>query len=522
MFVFRNHTVERFFPKGYSFSGYDDISFIPQDVEGYVWFYQVPVKNDRKLLAEEVESYSGKVEYLLGRMDPSKVFVALTLVPVFEPVVSESDFQLAAAIAGFNGALYRLAQEHANLKVIDFHDFTSRYSATELMDWKYYFISQMGLNPRLSGDFIHWWGKKMDSVALKRKKCIVLDLDNTLWGGVLGEDGMDGIKIGGDYPGKAFAFFQEALLELEKSGVILAVCSKNNEADVLEAWERVPSMVLRKEHFAACRINWQDKAGNIREMARELNIGLDSMVFLDDNPSERELVSQFLPEVAVPAFPEHPYELPHFFQSLVDNFFQVYSVTDEDRNKTTQYQANAARAEAQKQFADYASFLRSLQIQVTVSEADDVTIPRIAQMTQKTNQFNLTTRRYQDSDIRQFLQDGWRIWSISVSDRFGDSGITGCALVHRNDVDSFLLSCRVLGKGIESVFLKTVLSILKKEGCQAVTAHYVPTQKNAQVADFYEKCGFSCVGKSEEGKDYVLELAQADLTVADYYQITIK
>ena len=522
MFVFRNHTVERFFPKGYTFSGYDDISFIPQDAEGYVWFYQVPVKNDRKLLAEEVESYSGKVEYLLGQIDPSKAFVALTLVPVFEPVVSESDFQLAAAIAGFNLALYRLAQEHANLKVIDFRDFTSRYSAAELMDWKFYFISQMGLNPRLSGDFIHWWGKKMDSVALKRKKCIVLDLDNTLWGGVLGEDGLDGIKIGGDYPGKAFAFFQEALLELEKSGIILTVCSKNNEADVLEAWERVPSMILRKEHFAACRINWQDKAANIREIAHELNIGLDSMVFLDDNPSERELVSQFLPEVAVPAFPEHPYELPLFFQSLVENYFQVYSVTEEDRNKTTQYQANAARAEAQKQFTDYASFLRSLQIQVTVSEADEVTIPRIAQMTQKTNQFNLTTRRYQDSDIRQFLQDGWRIWSVSVSDRFGDSGITGCALVHGTDIDSFLLSCRVLGKGIESVFLKTVLSLLKKDGCQAVTAHYVPTQKNAQVAEFYEKCGFSCVDESASGKDYALELAKADLAIEDYYQVTVR
>lgn len=522
MFVFRNHTIERFFPKGYSFSGYDDLSYIPQEAEGYVWFYQVPVKNDRKLLSEEVESYSGKVEYLLERVAPSKVFIALTLVPVFGPTVTESDFRLATAISGFNLTLHRLAQEHANMKVIDFREFTSRYSAADLVDWKYYFISQMGLNPRLSNDFIHWWGKKMDSVALKRKKCIVLDLDNTLWGGVLGEDGLEGIKIGGDYPGKAFGFFQEALLELEKSGVILAVCSKNNEADVLEAWERVPSMVLRKEHFSARRINWHDKAGNIREIARELNIGLDSMVFLDDNPSERELVSQFLPEVAVPDFPAQPYELPVFFQSLVENYFQVYSVTDEDRNKTTQYQANAARADAQKHFSDFASFLRSLQIRVTVAEADDVTIPRIAQLTQKTNQFNLTTRRYQDSDIRQFLQDGWRIWSVSVSDRFGDSGITGCALVHGNDVDSFLLSCRVLGKGIESIFLKTVLSILKKEGCQAVTAHYVPTQKNAQVADFYEKCGFSCVGKSEDDKDYVLELAQADLAVADYYQITIK
>ena len=146
------------------------------------------------------------------------------------------------------------------------------------MDWKFYFLSQMGLNPRLANDFKAWLAKKLDQVALKRKKCLVLDLDNTLWGGVLGEDGIDGIKIGGDYPGKAFLYFQEALLELSKSGVILTVCSKNNEQDVLEAWEKNPFIVLKKEHFAACRINWQDKATNIRELAEELNLGLDSFV----------------------------------------------------------------------------------------------------------------------------------------------------------------------------------------------------------------------------------------------------
>lgn len=522
MFVFRNQTIERFFPRGYSFSGYDDISLIPPDAEGYVWFYQVPIKNDRGLLAEEVRSYSGKVEYILGQIDPSKDLIALTLVPIFDTAVSGSDFQLASAIAGFNLDLYRLAQEHANLKVIELRDFTSCFSAAELMDWKYYFISQMGLNPRLAGDFIRWWGKKLDSVALKRKKCIVLDLDNTLWGGILGEDGVDGIKIGGDYPGKAFGFFQEALLELEKSGVILAVCSKNNEADVLEAWERVPSMILKKGHFAACRINWRDKVSNIKEIASELNIGLDSMVFIDDNPSERGLVSQFLPEVAVPEFPVQPYELPVFFRSLVDNYFQVYSVTDEDRNKTAQYQANAARAEARKQFTDYTSFLRSLQIRITVAEADDITVPRIAQMTQKTNQFNLTTKRYNDSDIRQFLRSGWRVWYLSVSDRFGDSGITGCVLVDGTGIDSLMLSCRVLGKGIEFAFLKTVLSILKKEGYETISARFVPTRKNAQVIDFYEKCGFSCLDESPQGKEYELQLGLADLTVEDYYSITIK
>ena len=219
-------------------------------------------------------------------------------------------------------------------------------------------------------------------------------MDNTLWGGVLGEDGAEGIKIGGDYPGKAFSMFQKSLVELCKTGVILTVCSKNNESDVRYAWDNNPYIILTDRYISAYRINWDNKADNIIELSKELNIGLDSFVFVDDNPTERELIRRTLPMIAVPEFPSQAYELPAFFRQLVDNYFQVYSITNEDKQKTEQYKANAERAKMQKQFVNISEFIRSLDIEMTVERANQFTIPRIAQMTQKTNQFNLTTKRY--------------------------------------------------------------------------------------------------------------------------------
>jgi FkbH-like protein len=430
---------------------------------------------------------------------------------------------LQQAIGEYNAHLIEAEKNHSNLKVLDFSEFTRNYPVVDLLDWKFYFISQMGMNPKLTKDFRAWWDRKLESIALKRKKCIVLDLDNTLWGGVLGEDGISGIKIGGDYPGKAFLFFQKSLLELSKAGVILTVCSKNNEADVLEAWEKNPFMVLRKEHFAAYRINWNDKATNIRELAEELNIGLDSFVFVDDNPTERELIRQMLPMVSVPEFPTQPYELPSFFKGIVDSYFKVYSITEEDKQKTEQYKANAARTREQNAYGDFASFLESLDIQMTIEAANEFNIPRIAQMTQKTNQFNLTTRRYTDSDIKGFLVNGWKIWCLSVADRFGDNGITGTIFVSDDTIDTLLLSCRILGKGIETAFLKCVLGILKKQGIKKVRADYLPTPKNAQVSDFYDRCGFTCVDLAANGeKSYDIDLDNADLQIEKYYHITLK
>lgn len=525
MFVYRNNTVERFFPKGYGFSGYDDISAMPTDVDGYVWFYQMPIKYDQGMLAAEIEGYAQKLEYVLSLMDDAKQMVALTMECLYDVPFTDDDHQVRSAINHYNETLYALAEQYRQLKVIDFSEFSRQYPAQQLMDWKFYFISQMGLNPALHKEFKAWFSRKMDGIALKRKKCLVLDLDNTLWGGVLGEEGMDGIQIGGDYPGKAFLYFQEALKELSKNGVILTICSKNNEEDVLEAWDKNPFLVLKKEHFATYRINWNDKASNIQEIAKELNIGLDSMVFVDDNPRERELIRQVLPMVEVPEFPAQPYKLPVFFQQLVKDYFKVYSVADEDRKKTLQYQANASRAKEQRNFGDFTEFLKSLDIQMTIEQANDFNIQRIAQMTQKTNQFNLTTRRYTDADVRQFINEGWKIWCLSVADKFGDNGITGCIMVNENkswEIDSFLLSCRILGKGIEFAFVKQVLSLLKEAGVPELKACYIPTAKNAQVAEFYDKCGFSFVSENDGTKEYTLSLEDADLKIEDYYHVTIK
>ena len=349
-------------------------------------------------------------------------------------------------------------------------------------------------------------------MAMRRKKCLVLDLDNTLWGGILGEDGVDGIQIGGDYPGKAYSYWQRALLQLSRMGVILAVCSKNNEADVLEAWEKNPHMVLRREHFSATRINWQDKATNISDIAAELNIGLDSMVFLDDNPAERELVKQMLPQVEVPDFPAKPYLLMPFFKQLVDKYFRIYSVTKEDLAKTEQYRSNALRRAEQSRFADLDQFLYSLDMQLDIAPADEHNLPRIAQMTQKTNQFNLTTRRYTEADVQQRLDQGWHVYCVGVSDRFGDNGITGAIFLQpvsdeEVNIDSLLLSCRILGKGIEDAFVKTVLNLMRLDGYRKLSADYIPTAKNGQTADFYDRLGMTCVSEDKQGvKHYVMPL----------------
>ena len=243
-FVFRNNTVERFFPKDFAFSGYDDISYVPAEATDFLWFYQAPIKFNLEQVASEIVSYSGKLEYILGQVGDRNV-TALTMDLLYTVPFTEDSINASKATTDYNQALYNLATKHSNLKIIDITEFTRKHPATELIDWKFYFISQMGLNPKLSKPFQEWIQKKLDSVALKRKKCLVLDLDNTLWGGILGEDGIDGIKIGGDYPGKAFLYWQEALQELSRTGVILTVCSKNNESDVLEVWEKNPFIVLK-------------------------------------------------------------------------------------------------------------------------------------------------------------------------------------------------------------------------------------------------------------------------------------
>lgn len=525
-FVFRNNTVENLFGTAdFAYSGYDDIYCAGTGVDAYIWFYQVPVKFDLSALAEEVKGYFDKLQIVYNQVPEHVPFIVFSLERFFNFRFSSTDFELTDAVAEFNVAVRDFSTGHSNVKFVDFSEFLSGYAKEQCIDWKYYFLSQSVLNPKLAGDFRRWFERKRKEMALSRKKCLVLDLDNTLWEGVLGEDGAEGIRVGGDYPGKAFLYFQEALIELSKNGIILTVCSKNNEADVLEAWEKNAFIKLNRKYISAYRINWRNKADNIRELAEELNLGLDSFVFVDDNPTERELVKQLLPMVEVPDFPKQPYLLPLFFSNLVESYFRVYAVTEEDKQKTQQYKANVNRTQERKRFSDLGDYLASLQMEISIERADEFNLYRIAQMTQKTNQFNLTTKRYTDTDVRKLMNEGWLIYCIGVKDKFGDNGISGAILLEPMGdgmkIDTLLLSCRILGKGIEKAFIHTIMNLLYEEGIKKVSGEYIPTLKNGQVADFYDHIGFQVLEAGEGGRKFYRMDLSGNFSIESYYKIKI-
>lgn len=528
-YIIRNSTVEPFFSGDEaSFSGYDDISSLDMSCDVFIWFYTLPYNPNFQKLTDEVSGYLGKIDFICNRIPKDKFIFLFTLTNLYQNNIITGDFSLRKAINNYNLDIYALAEKNSNIKIMELNDFLLDYSKDRLLDWKYYFLSKMPFNPKLANDFREWFSRQTEAVQMKRKKCLVLDLDNTLWGGILGEDGMNGIKIGGDYPGNAFLEFQKSLIAIKNSGIILSICSKNNEKDVLEIWEKNPFLLIKKEHISAYRINWNSKHENMMEIARELNIGLDSMVFIDDNPSERELIRQFLPMVEVPDFPAQPYELPRFSDMIISKYFRVYSISEEDKTKTEQYKANAERADLQKKFSDISEYLSSLEIELQVSEADQFNIPRIAQMSQKTNQFNLTTKRYTESDILNFVEKGNKVYCISVKDKFGDSGITGIIIVLLDRkkseavIDTLLLSCRILGKGIEGAFLNLIMGKLKSESIKTVCASYVSTLKNKQVEDFYDRSGFTVIREIKEPvyeKHYQTDISEMEFVIKPYYKI---
>jgi len=526
-FIFRNSTVESLSSKFEAdYSGYNDISYIPDNVDSYFWAYFSPIKANTNLYICEIEEYTQQLQLTLSQIKPYRACYAFTMHIMHFIYHENGNRRICKAIENYNSKLFELAEAYSNLKILDFSRFCNNYPSSSLIDWKFFYISQMYVNPKLASEFNKWIQNEIAAIGGKRKKCLVLDLDNTLWGGILGEDGIEGIQIGNTYPGNAFLDFQTNLLELSKNGVLLTVCSKNNEEDVVKAWNENPFLLIKKEQLAAWRINWNNKADNIAELAQDLNIGLDSMVFIDDNPSERELVKQMLPMIETIEFPKQPYMLYEFFKKICTDYFQIYKLTNEDKIKLEQYKANAERTLLQKSFTSFDDYLKSLEIVLNIQELNSMNLSRIAQMTQKTNQFNLTTKRYTEEDIAAFATQGAKIYCINVSDKFGDSGITGVAIVTLNeknkiaDIDSFLLSCRILGKNIEKVFLNYILQQLKNIGILHITSSFVPTAKNKQVSIFYEKNNFSFKTMEADGsKYYFYSLEHANLLISDIYRI---
>ena len=356
------------------------------------------------------------------------------------------------------------------------------------------------------------------SVGLSRK-CLVLDLDNTLWGGVIGDDGLHGIVLGqGSAAGEAHLAFQRYCRLLGQRGVILAVCSKNDEANALEAFTSHPEMALRRGDIAAFVANWQDKASNIRRIAQTLRIGLDSLVFVDDNPAERAIVRQELPVVAVPELPD---DVAGYADRLADaGYFEAAAFTADDAKRGEQYARNAERDAGLGAATDMAGFLRGLQMVARVQPFDRVGLARVAQLTNKTNQFNLTTRRHREADIERFMADPATVTlQLRLADRFGDNGLIA-VVVARPDadwpasallIDTWLMSCRVLGRQMEEATLDALVDAARAAGARSLIGVYVPSAKNGMVADHYPKLGFEPVppppGAPEGATYWRLDLA---------------
>ncbi|MEI6226625.1 MAG: HAD-IIIC family phosphatase [Deltaproteobacteria bacterium] len=325
-------------------------------------------------------------------------------------------------------------------------------------------------------------------------KCVVVDLDNTIWGGVVGDDGIDGIELGDLDESGTFRSMQLFLRELARRGILLAVCSKNDEAIARRVFREHPGMVLREEHIAVFVANWDDKATNIRRIREQLHIGLDSMVFLDDNPFERNLVRQLLPEVVVPELPEDPGLYVRAISEL--NLFEAASHSALDGQRVTLHREEEKRHEERSRFTSLEDYLRSLETVARVARFVPRDLPRIAQLLQRSNQFNLTTRRHSDADCATMMRDerNWFPFSISVRDRFGDFGLISVVILRLSgqalEVDTFVMSCRVLQRGVEQLAMNEVFALARQAGCDRVTGEYIPTAKNGMVKDFFEKFGF--------------------------------
>ena len=334
-------------------------------------------------------------------------------------------------------------------------------------------------------------------------KCLVLDLDNTLWGGVVGDDGVEGIAIGPYGDGEPFHRFQYYLRELKRRGIVLAVCSKNEHDTALAPFRSHPEMVLREEDIAVFVANWDPKPDNIRLIRERLNIGFDSMVFLDDNPFERTLVRDSLPGVIVPELPEDPSDYVRAIAEL--NLFETTSFSEEDRRRADLYRANAERESLATGSTDLTAYLASLDMRVTLARFDELHLTRIVQLLQRSNQFNLTTRRYNLAECRAMMDDPatWVPWYLKLADRFGDNGLISVVILRQQApelvIDSWLMSCRVLGRGVESFAMNRVVDFARRHGYRAVVGHYLPTAKNAMVKDFYARFGYAKVAEGAAG-----------------------
>jgi FkbH-like protein len=448
-------------------------------------FSKWQMKSVKHLLSSIENNLSAKIVYLnFPELDDG----------VFGNYANKYSSSFLYQVRKINLELMELAQERKNLFIVDIAALQNRFGSAQAISNSIYINTGI----IFSLDFLPVVAKNISDVVLsikgKFKKCLVVDLDHTLWGGVIGDDGWENIEIGDLGIGKAYTELQSWIKQLKERGIIIAVCSKNDEIIAKEPFEKHPDMVLKLSDIAVFVANWGNKVDNIRFIQSVLNIGFDSMVFLDDSAFERNMVRGAIPELLVPELPEDPSEYLAYLQTL--NLFETASVSEEDENRTRHYQEESNRTIHEKSFANEEEFLASLEMEASVASFNKFNIPRVAQLTQRSNQFNLRTVRYTEEEIMSITDSkDYLTFSFSLKDKFGDYGLISVVILHLRGkdcfIDTWLMSCRVLKRGVEQFVLNTIAGNAEQRGVTKLIGEYIPTPKNNLVEDHYLNLGFT-------------------------------
>jgi FkbH-like protein len=470
------------------------------------------------------ESLIDLFDQLESRTDASVVLNTFPR-PAYSKLGSTADG--AYKVSRVNDAIFQYAfGKPSQFFVVDWEILLMTLGESSSYDRRFWYLAKAPFKPL----FLDLYAKEIAKIGRalrgKNKKCLVLDCDNTLWGGIVGEDGLEGITLDrNEYPGNAYYDFQKSVLGLVKQGVVVALCSKNDEKDMWRAIDEHPHSLLKREHFAAHRINWDDKASNLESLARELNLGLDSIVFVDDSDFECGLIRQLLPEVTVRQVPKQLSEYPRLLR--VEGLFDKLTYSDEDQTRTQMYRDESVRRTHSGLFQNVEAYLESLELRADIHPVREHEVQRVAQLTQKTNQFNLTTRRYTEGQIRAFAEDpNAAVLALSVQDRFGDSGLTGVLIAvkegSRIRVDELLLSCRILGRRLEHAFVHESIDRLDQEwGPDEWVAEYIPTSKNDQVARFWDQFGFTGSDQSDGTRHYLAAGGQLKISPVPFISLAV-
>jgi FkbH-like protein len=465
-----------------------------------------------KLQVEKAFSYLQAVGDNL-RPSLSGPLLLQTLAPPVEPLFGSLDAAEPgspyAMVQALNARIVGWVRESDNV-LVDVARLAATVGLGQWLDPVQWHSAKLSVAPHLVPLYADLIARTVAALRGKTRKCLVLDLDNTIWGGVIGDDGLDGIALGqGSAEGEAFLSVQRVALAYRARGVVLAVSSKNDEAVALRPFLDHPDMLLREGHISVFQANWQDKASNIRGIAERLNIGIDSLVFLDDNPFERELVRRELPLVAVPELPADP---AHYARTLSwAGYFDAVAISDEDRKRADYYQANTARNASLTSSTDIEGYLSSLEMVCTIAPFDPISRARVAQLINKSNQFNLTTRRYTESEVAAMETSVDKFtMQVRLADKFGDNGMISVLVFDKKPEvwtnDTWLMSCRVLGRRVEEAALAHVAAAAKAEGARKLVGVYLPTAKNQMVEEHYGRLGFARVESGPDGAT-VWELA---------------